>query len=96
MPSVNVDVDKINNTMVPLANTALSQLNTAISSASRVNFPSGEFGWSGMVGSMRDCYNQIRSYSSWIQNISASMANAITAGTESLESITVDSVNKRN
>ena len=96
MPIVNVDVDKINNTMVPITNTALNQLNAAITAASKVYYPSGEFGWSKIVGTMKDCYNDVRTYNNWIQNLSSSMTNTIVNGTETIEKIEIASVQERN
>ena len=92
MPNIVVDVDKIDNVMLALGNTELNQLNTAITSSGYVQFPYGEFNWPNITSHLKDCYNSVRRYNSWIHGVSVSMKNAMVSSTESLSGITVDKV----
>ena len=95
MPKVSVDIDKINNTLLPLVNTEMNQLNIAVSSAGKVLFPAGDFNWSKVVGGLKDCYHAMSIYNHWIQNMKESLTNSIVTSTDKLNTIKIEKVEKK-
>ena len=95
MPKVEIDVDKINRDLLPLTTKTINQLSTVCNLASRVRYPSDDFGWSKVVGGLKDCNNSISIFNTWMQNTNANLNKSLQEEMEELQSIVIDPVSPK-
>lgn len=94
MAKVKFNNTVISNTILPLIKTEINQLHATIGSADAVNFPNGEFNWSGIKGELEDCLNEANKYNQWVSTINSQLSNAMVNATDAINSVSVKEINR--
>ena len=93
MAKVDIDTDKFNNELLPLAFQAWNQINLAMQYGGDVNFPNDEYSWSWNIQDrIRDCNDLAAKYKDWAAGVKDKFINNITNGLDDISSITVDEI----
>lgn len=95
MSKIIIDCDKIDNLLTPITKNQLSQLRSAATAASRVNFPNDEFNWGKIVTDINDSIDDIKSYYEWIADVVEKMKTNITNFEEELDNISITEIANR-
>lgn len=95
MSKVNIDTDLVRKNLLPLVNSEQSKIDTAASSASSISFPDGDLGWGSVHSELSDCSSLFKKYNEWINRVNTAYNNDIKNSVESIISLNIEDVNKR-
>lgn len=92
---IKVDTDKIATTVLPTAKKQIEELETALSAASKVNFPNGENDFSSVISDLTECKNEAKKHYTWLANLNESLNNIMTNTTEDISALKITDIKKR-
>lgn len=94
MSKVNIDVEKINNELIPSSKSLLSSIKSTYSKSLGISFPEGDYGWNNAISRLDDCVEMTDKYVNWINSIYEGYNKAFTDGVESISSNKIGEVTK--
>ena len=92
---IKVDTDKIATTVLPTAKKQITELETALSAASKVNFPNGENDFSSVISDLTECKNEAKKHYTWLANLNESLTNVMTNTAEEIGALKITDIKKR-
>lgn len=69
MAKINIDIEKINNKLIPSSNSLLSSIKNAYNMSLTVRFPDDDFGWNNAVSRLDDCVESTVKYLNWVDSM---------------------------